>query len=252
MRHNGTAVAQNNKLVEQFKSPQLLIMLLLGIALVIGAPYLALRTLPGVANPVTGETSGSKGDPNPGMDFQILADLPPDVAQSARDILSQEEPVMPESLVGVPEHTGGGLIYPVLEAIETVQPTLSWNVFDAPPYRVAVKNQAGQTVASANNLQNPFWVMNVKLTPGAVYTWTVTAANGNSEEASFVVMTLEEMEDWRRLRSKFGNSHLALGLAAQHYGLLTTAEQEYQELLKEFPRAEAPGRLLANVLALRE
>jgi hypothetical protein len=252
MRHNGTAVAHNHKLAEQWKSPQLLIMLVLGIALVIGVPYLALRTLPGIANPVTGEQTAPKGDPNAGMDFQILNELPPDLAQSASAILAQEEPVVPESLMGLPAPSSGGLIYPVFEAVESVQPTFSWNIFDPPPYRIVIRDQAGQVVASASNLQNPVWVLKTRLSPGSVYTWTVTAANGNSEEASFVVMTAEEVEDWRRVRSKFGNSHLALGLAAQHYGLLSIAEQEYQELQKQFPRAEAPARLLANVLALRE
>lgn len=252
MRHNGTAVAEKISLAEQFKSPKLLLMLLLGLVLVVGVPYLALRTLPGIVNPLTGDRAAPKGDPNAGMDFSDLANLPPSVAQAASQILAHQEPMFPESLMGLPETTSSALIYPVTEAVESVQPTLSWMVFDNPPFRVTVKDMAGEVVATGRNLSMTYWVVPVKLIPGGVYTWEVTAANGNTEDAAFVVMTTEEMEDWRAVRSKFSSSHLALGLAAEHFGLLTLAEREYEELQREHPRAEAPGRLLGNVLALRD
>ncbi len=54
------------------------------------------------------------------------------------------------------------------------------------------------------------------------------------------------------MRKQFKESHLALGLAAEELGMLSTAEREYKELARQFPNAEAPARLLANVLSLRE
>src|SRR3954465_3183259 len=102
-------MAEGNKFSDIAKSPLLMAMLLGGIALVIGVPYLALQTLPGIANPITGETAAPEGAPNPGVDFQELATLPEDLQQSARVILSEEESVMPEPLLELPEPTGFGL-----------------------------------------------------------------------------------------------------------------------------------------------
>ncbi len=245
-------MAEGNKFSDLAKSPAMIAMLVAGIALVIGVPYLALQTLPGVANPVTGETTTPKGDPNPGMDFQELATLPEELQQAARLILSQEEGVMPEPLLELAEPTGFGLIYPVTETVDTLRPTLSWNAFAAGPFKVVVKDRAGEIVASAQNLPTTTFVMPKNLMPGLTYTWTVTASNTEYQDASFVVMSAEDTAEWLRLRSEFKESHLALGLMAEHYGLLSTAEREYKEVVRQFPKAEVPARLLSNVIALRD
>lgn len=230
----------------------LMAMLALGVVLVVGVPYLALQTLPQVENPVTGETAAPKGNPNLGINFDQLNNLPPDLSQGAAVILAQEEPVMPEPLVDLAEATGVGLTYPVTETIETVQPTLSWNLFERAPFKVELKDKSNKVIAKAENLFNTAWVLNIKLEPGATYNWQVTAASGESQSASFIVLTTEQAAEWARIRGQFAQSHLALGLAAEQFGLLTVAEREYQELAREFPRAEAPARLLANVVALRD
>ena len=246
------AMDQGNKFADLLKSPMMLAMLVGGIVLVLGVPYLALRTLPGIDNPITGESAAPKGDPNLGINFQELATLPEDLAMSASVILSQQEPVLPEPLMGLPEPSGFGLTYPVTEAVDNLQPTLSWTLFAPGPYSVVIKDRAGQVVASAKNVPNVAMVMPRKLEPGLTYTWQVTAANNEYQEASFIVMTVEDMAEYQRARGEFSKSHLALGLMAEHYGLLSIAEREYKELGREFPNAEAPLRLLGNVLALRE
>jgi hypothetical protein len=243
---------QGNKFADILKSPMSIAMVVLGIALVLGVPYLALRTLPGINNPVTGEAPAPKGDPNLGINFQELDMLPDELAQSASVILSQEEPVMPEPLLDVPEANGFGLIYPVTETVDTTQPTLSWSLFAPGPFKVVVKDRAGEIVVNAPNVPNAAMVLPKKLNPGATYTWQVTASNSESQDATFVVLSTENLAEWQGVRRGFPQSHLALGLMAEHFGLLSTAEREYQALAREFPNAEAPARLLANVIGLRE
>jgi hypothetical protein len=80
----------------------------------------------------------------------------------------------------------------------------------------------------------------------------VTAGNGEVETASFIVLDSNTAEEWQAIRRDFRDSHLVLGLVAEEFGMLTVAEREYTELIKAFPNAEAPARLLANVQALRD
>jgi hypothetical protein len=124
-------------------------------------------------------------------------------------------------------------------------------LFAPGPFKVIVKDRAGQGAASAQNVPRTIFVT-PRLIPGATYTWEVTASNGEAENAHFVILTTEQAAGWQKVRSQFSQSHLALGVVAEQLGLLTIAEREYQELARQFPNAEAPARLLANVQALRE
>ncbi len=243
---------QRNKFAEIFKSPMSVAMLVLGAALVVGVPYLAYQTLPGINNPITGEAPAPQGDPNLGIDFQELGNLPDELAQSASIILSQEEPVAPEPLVDLPAADGPALLYPVSEVTESAQPTLSWTLFAPGPFKVVLTDQAGQVVMNLPNIPNTATVIQRQLTPGATYRWQVTASNNESQNAVFIVMTAENLAQWNRVKREFPQSHLAQGLMAEHFGLLSVAEREYQALGREFPNAEAPARLYANVIALRE
>jgi hypothetical protein len=239
-----------------FRSPQDLAVLVLGIVLVFGAVfYIAVSSFPGlfkngIPNPITGESAAPVGDQNVGIDFSELSNLPDDFPGGAKDILARDEGALPEPLMDLTEASGVGLIYPVTESVETLQPTLTWMLFAPGPYKISVKDKKGLVVASAQNVMRTIFV-SPKLTPGDTYTWEVTASNGESENAQFVILTAEQAADWQRVRSQFSQSHLALGLVAEQLGLLTIAEREYQELSRQFPKAEAPERLLENVQALR-
>lgn len=239
------------------RSPRDLAVLVLGVLFVFGAVfYLATRAFPGlfdngIPNPITGENAESKGDPNAGMDFGEINTLPDDFYSEAAAILSREEPQMPDPLFDLTDPGGLGLIHPVNESVETPQVTLTWMLFAPGPFKVSVKDQAGQVAASAENVPRTIFVT-PRLNPGATYTWEVTASNGEVESAQFVVLTAEQAAGWQQVRSRFSQSHLAVGVVAEQLGLLTIAEREYQELSRQFPNAEAPARLLANVQALRE
>src|SRR4029078_9803120 len=87
---------------------------------------------------------------------------------------------------------------------------------------------------------------------GGKYTWEVTAGNHDVEMGSFKVMDAEAMATWQDVRRELQESHLVLWLVAEELGMLSVAEREYQALIKAFPNAEAPARLLTNVQRLRD
>jgi hypothetical protein len=233
------------KLKEFFSSPGLVLMTLGGIVLVLGVPYMALRTIPGMEHPFSSAEPAPKGDPNAGINFAELETLPYDYSFGASDILNREDPAIPESLLGLEEPSTFELIYPVTESVESVQPTLSWMMFAPGPYEVAILDAARQVVVSARNVANLAWVVPTRLNRGAVYSWKVTAANKQFETASFIVLKEEQVMEWQEVRSQHANSHLALGVTAEQLGMLSVAEREYTELARQFPQAEAPARLLA-------
>jgi hypothetical protein len=258
MRHNGSAVqplekTSGQKIAGFFRQPQLVLMTLAGLALVVGVPYFAFRyVLPNAVNPITGEASAPEGDQNAGIDFESLSTLPEEFAQAAGVILQQQEPVMPEPLMELEEPNGIGLIHPVTEVVEGEQPGLSWHAFAQGPYEVAVLDVLNTVVANVRNFPGTSWAVPKKLTRGARYHWRVTAANGEIQTAAFVVLNGEHLTALQQIRRENKDSHLALGLTAEYLGMLTVAEREYTELMRQFPNAEAPARLLDNVLGLRE
>jgi len=239
-----------SKLADFFTSPQLVLMTVAGLALILGVPYVAFRSIPGASDVF--RPKPTPADLNPGMDFSALQNLPPDLAQSAQQILSSQEGQMPQSLSDLAEASGSGLVYPVTEVVEPLQPAFSWTMFAPPPYSVTVKNGANQVVARIEGLPLEHWLAPMPLERGGKYTWEVTAANHDTETASFIVMSAEAMTSWQDVRREFKDSHLALGLVAEELGMLSVAEREYQALIKAFPNAEAPARLLTNVQRLRD
>ena len=239
-----------SKLADFFTSPQLVLMTVAGLALILGVPYIAFRAIPGASEVFVPKPQPA--DLNQGMDFSVIQNLPPDLAESAAQILGSQEPQMPRTLADLPEATGSGLIYPITETIEPQQPALSWTMFAPPPYNVTVSNAANQVIAHIDGLPTQLWLVPMPLERGGKYTWQVTAGNKDTESASFIVMSTEAMAEWQDVRREFKDSHLVLGLVAEELGLLTVAEREYQALIKAFPNAEAPARLLTNVQRLRD
>lgn len=239
------------RLMDFLTSPQLVLMTLAGIVLIVAVPYFAFRSIPGARQVLAPQPEPA--DPNAGMDFTVLETLPEDLRRSVELILASEEPRMPQPLIDLPEPSGFGLIYPVMETVEPLQVALSWNMFAPPPYRVVLKNAAGRVLASVQSLGTLSWLPPVQLERGARYSWEVTSHAGNeTETAWFLVLDEPSVALWQQIRRAYRDSHLVLGLVAEELGMLTVAEREYQALIKAFPQAEAPARLLANVTALRD
>ena len=238
------------KIADFLSSPQLVLMTLAGIALVFAVPYYAFRSIPGASELFAPEPEPV--DPNLGMDFTVIETLPEDLALSVGLILASEEPRMPQPLFELPEASGFGLIYPVTEIVEPLQPALTWTMYAPPPYTVILRNAANRVIGRVEAVGTLNWLAPVPLERGATYSWQVTAGNKEIETASFKVMDEASATLWQEIRRDYKDSHLVLGLVAEELGLLAVAEREYQALIKAFPNAEAPGRLLANVQALRD
>ena len=238
------------KLGDFFSSPQLVLMTVAGLVLILAVPYVAFRSIPGASEVFAPEPPPV--DPNPGMDFSVLQTLPTELAQNVRLILAAQEPQTPQPLIDLPEPSGAGLIYPVMEVVEPLQPALTWTMFAPPPYSVTVKNAANQVVARIESLPTQHWLVPMPLERGAKYSWEVIGGNRDLETATFIVMSNESLAEWQEVRRDFKDSHLVWGLVAEELGMLTVAEREYQALIKQFPNAEAPARLLMNVQSLRD
>jgi hypothetical protein len=225
-------------------------MTLAGVVLIFAVPYFAFRSIPGAREVLAPEPEPA--DPNPGLDFSVLETLPEDLRLSVGLILASQEPRMPQPLIDLTEASGFGLIYPVTETVEPLQVALSWNMFAPPPYTVVLKNAAGRVLANVQSLGALSWLPPVQLERGARYSWEVTSATKEVETASFIVLDQESASLWQEIRREYRDSHLVLGLVAEELGMLTVAEREYQALIRAFPQAEAPARLLANVVAIRD
>ena len=238
------------RLMDFMTSPQLVLMTLAGIVMAVGVPYVAFRTIPGATGLFTPEPE-QPADPNPGMDFSELATLPEEMQGSIGLILRSDEPRVPDALVELPEASGFGLVFPVTETVESQQPAFSWTNDAPPPYTVVLRSGT-QVIARGDNLLSLNWLAPSPLMRGTAYSWEVTAGNREVETASFIVLDEQSLALWQRIRRDYRESHLVLGLVAEELGLLSTAEREYQALIKQFPQAEAPARLLANVQGLRD
>jgi hypothetical protein len=230
-----------------FQSPGLVIMTTLGIALAVGVPYMALQSLPD-----TGESANVGQRPDTPIDTSALTGMPRNVSGPIEELLAMEEPAPPQILANVPPPDGIAQIYPVMEAVEAVQPAFSWQPIELGPYAVSVSDDEERVIARVQGLATPSWIVPVPLERGRVYTWRVTAGNGMYEEASFLVLDEESLELMRSVRSSYGQNHLVMGGIAQYLGLLTIAEREYGELLKQYPNSSQAAQLLDNVLALRD
>jgi hypothetical protein len=231
-----------------WQSPQLVLVLLAGILIVLAVVYLAMRTIPEGSS----DAAVAKSAPDAPLDRSELDELPDAVASSAQAVVLAEEPELPEILSDVPPASGFALIYPVTETVESTQPAFSWQAVGPPPYSVVITGDRREQVTRAQGLPNPIWVVPAPLERGRRYTWQMTAGDGTSEQASFKILGQNEAVLWQGIRSRYANSDLTLGAVAQSLGMLTIAEREFEELVKANPNSEHAGRLLDNVLALRE
>lgn len=229
------------------RSPQVLLMLAAGLALVIGVPYAAWRMMPG-----SGGDASEKAKADT-LDLSEVESLPQALAITAREILEAPQPAMPEPLADLPPAVGLSPLYPVSEVVESIRPTLTWDPGDVPPpFTVVLRNAAGEVLLRVPNIVNPVLVLPMDLRRGERYSWELTFTNGATEEASFAVMDEGDLELWQNVRSQYPNSHLVLGLMAQHLGLMSVAENEFQQLVEANPNSQQAARLLENVVALRQ
>lgn len=233
-----------------FRSPEVILMVVSGVAVAILGPYALYRVFPHAPSVVTRETQS--GPPGVDLDTSELESLPDSLRDGAEVLLTAETPQPADSIANLPLATGENVLRPVSEAVEEAQPVLYWSAgFAEPPYTVAVTDERGQVVARTQGIQNTSWMVPTPLRRGADYTWQVSVT-GVMEQASFHVLDDRQVNLWKAMQAAHRDSHLVIGLVAQQLGMLGIAEREYTALTKAYPESNTAALLLNNVTQLRD
>jgi hypothetical protein len=238
-----------------FRSPEVILMVVAGVAVAILGPYSLYLLGPHAPKVSTQETKS--GPPGIDLDVSELDTLPDSLRDGAMLLLTTEMAEPPDSIANLPVASGENVLRPVSEAVEETQPILYWSAaFGEPPYSVSITSLSdsagrGQVIARAQGIQNTSWMVLTPLRRGGEYTWQVTVA-GASEQASFRVLDDGQAMLWRAMLAAHRDSHLVIGLVAQQLGMLAIAEREYTALTKAYPDSNTAALLLNNVSELRD
>lgn len=232
-----------------FRSPEVVLMVVAGVAVAILGPYALYQLAPHAPRVASEEApAGPRGID---LDISELDTLPDSLRDGAMLLLTADVAEPPEDIAGLAVAGGENVLRPVSEAVEETQPVLYWSAaFGEPPYSVSVSDGRGQVIARAQGIQNTSWMVLTPLRRGGEYTWQVSVA-GLSEQASFRVLDDGQAMLWRAMQSAHKDSHLVIGLVAQQLGMLAIAEREYTALTKSVPDSKTAALLLNNVSELR-
>jgi hypothetical protein len=232
-----------------FRSPEVVLMVVAGVAVAILGPYALYQLSPHAPRVSTAETKS--GPPGIDLDITELDTLPDSLREGAMLLLTTETPELPEAIANLAVASGENVLRPVSEAVEETQPVLYWSAaFGEPPYTISIADEHGQVIARAQGIQNTSWMVLTPLHRGGEYTWQVTVA-GTTEQASFRVLDDGQVMLWRAILEAHRDSHLVVGLVAQQLGMLAIAEREYTAVTKSFPDSNTAALLLNNVSDLR-
>jgi len=232
-----------------FRSPEVVLMVVAGVAVAILGPYALYQLSPHAPRVSTAETKS--GPPGIDLDITELNTLPDSLREGAMLLLTTETPEPPEAIANLAVASGENVLRPVSEAVEETQPVLYWSAaFGEPPYTISIADEHGQVIARAQGIQNTSWMVLTPLHRGGEYTWQVTIA-GTTEQASFRVLDDGQVMLWRAMLAAHRDSHLVVGLVAQQLGMLAIAEREYTAVTKSFPDSNTAALLLNNVSDLR-
>ncbi len=232
------------------KSPEVVLMMVAGLAVAILGPYSLYLLMPHAPRVSSEETKSAP----PGIDLDIseLDTLPDSLRDGAMLLLTAETPELPQAIANLAVASGEDVLRPVSEAVEETQPVLYWSAaFGEPPYTVSITDDKGLVIARAQGIQNTSWMVLTPLRRGGEYNWLVTSPTAKVEQASFRVLDDGQATLWRAMLAAHKDSHLVIGLVAQQLGMLAIAEREYTELTKAFPESTTAGLLLNNITELR-
>jgi hypothetical protein len=156
-----------------------------------------------------------------------------------------------------PSETTFELIAPVGRVVADGRPTFRWQPFrGATNYVISVFDENFNRIARSPALSNTKWTITTPLHRGRTYSWEVTATKDSAEvtapitpapRAEFRILEAEKVSELRRLERQSRVSHFALGLAYMRFGLLTEAEGEFRQLVKENPNSVLAKKLLRTV-----
>jgi hypothetical protein len=231
------------------RSPQVVLMVLAGVAVAILGPYALYQAFPHPkAVRVQDPQTAARGID---LDISELDTLPDSLRNGAMLLLIADPPELPDSIANLAVATGEDVLRPVSEAVEETQPILYWSAaFGVPPYTVSIIDERGQVVARAQGIQNTSWMVLTPLKRGGEYSWQVTVT-GATESASFRVLDDGQATLWKAQVAAHQDSPLLVGLIAQQLGMLAIAEREYTALTKAYPDSSTAALLLNNISELR-
>ncbi|MFQ3549178.1 MAG: hypothetical protein SNJ70_05455 [Armatimonadota bacterium] len=128
-------------------------------------------------------------------------------------------------------------ISPIGVVVIQSTPEISWSEVDlADSYKLVITDSTGREVYSKITTKNSD-VVSEKLRRGEVYTWRVGVRFGEthswdySEAAKFQVLSDEGYNNVISIKKQMPNSHLALGVVYEMYGLKNEAKAEYSKLI---------------------
>jgi hypothetical protein len=153
------------------------------------------------------------------------------------------------------------LIGPIGIVVTEQRPNLKWRELNgATSYVVSVFDNNFNSVAQSPPLTKLAWTIALPLQRGQTYSWEVTAVKEGKEitapvapapRAQFRILEAEKLSALTKLKGQKPESHLALGLMYARLGLVTDAEREFRELVKENPDSALAKKLLRTVQAWR-
>lgn len=156
-----------------------------------------------------------------------------------------------------PRETVFELIAPFGRVVADERPTFSWRpISGATSYVVSVFDENFNRVARSPALSNTKWTVTTPLPRGRAYSWEVMATKDGAEitapiapapRAEFRILEAKKVSELTRLKRQRRFSHLALGLAYARLGLVTEAEGEFRQLVKENPDSAPARKLLRTV-----
>jgi hypothetical protein len=177
-----------------------------------------------------------------------LEALPDAVRSSAREVVDANSAQRPEALAGLAPNSDASLQYPVSEVVEERQPVLRWTPF-ASSYSIEILDSAGREIARSGMISATHWLVPMQLERGGEYTWRIQA-NGRTREASFRVLESSSEQEMEQARASKAGS-LAIGAVAEHMGLLSLAQQEFESAKRDQPQSKDAAKLLEHVNELR-
>lgn len=187
-------------------------------------------------------------DSNKELTIAQLEALPDSVRSSAKAVINSDSTARPESLDGLAPNTDSSLQYPVSEIVEERQPILRWKPFGS-SYSVAIFDASGREIAHSGIVSGTHWLVPVQLARGEQYTWQIQG-NGETRRAAFRVLNDANEEKLEQVRAS-GAGSLAMGAVAEHMGLLSLAQEQFETLKKEQPKSQDAAKLLDHVNELR-
>ena len=199
-----------------------------------------------------------------------LSSLPAETREAVKEALTEERLNRPTVLddvrsaeVSVRSSTGSEerirIIYPANTVIKDNKPTLRWTPSKtAEAYRLEIADETFHQVAKSEDLPatTQSWTPSTPLKRSGIYTWTIRAVNKAGEpsaltsQAKFKILGEDKVRELNRLKTG-SQSHLALGLFYAREGMISEAEREFGNLVKQNPDSAVAKRLLKDVRSWR-